>query len=455
MKEFKTIEKKALAKITPTEKDRKRLQETIESLKIIIQKELTNRQINASMELVGSTAKDTYLRNSLDIDRFLVYPYDTSKDAMAKVTLSIGKKILKETEECYAEHPYIRGIFNQYQVELVPCYKIEKASQKLSAVDRTPLHTRYVKKTITPKQKQEIRLFKQFLKGISCYGAEAQIQGFSGYLCELLIIKFDSFQNTVTNATTWRPGKKITIGNQTIPAFSEPLTFIDPVDPERNVASAVSLKTLNKFILSCKSYQKNPRITFFFPNPVKPWDLKRIKQKIQRQKNYYLGIVFEKPDILDENLYPQLRKTIRSIKSSSENYDFPVYDIRFHIDQASNKIYIIIKTDSESLPPTYTHMGPPKKLIKNTKDFLEKWKNHPDLVSAPFEKNERTYVTIKRKYRNLDYFLKETLPQLSKGKHLDEIIQKRFQVLCQQDLMTKDLAEFWTTYLDEKYSWER
>ena len=57
----------------------------------------------------------------------------------------IGKELLTDTEESYAEHPYIRGYYKDYYIEIVPCYKIEKSSQKLSAVDRTPLHTDYVK----------------------------------------------------------------------------------------------------------------------------------------------------------------------------------------------------------------------------------------------------------------------------------------------------------------------
>ena len=42
------------------------------------------------------------------------------------LALSIGRTFLKNTEESYAEHPYLRGYHKSYYVELVPCYKIEK-----------------------------------------------------------------------------------------------------------------------------------------------------------------------------------------------------------------------------------------------------------------------------------------------------------------------------------------
>ena len=90
------------------------------------------------------------------------------------------------------------------QLRLYPCYKIEDASQKLSAVDRTPLHTKYVKENLKENQKSDVRLFKQFLRGISCYGAEAEIEGFSGYLCEILVIKYKNFKGLIENASKWK-----------------------------------------------------------------------------------------------------------------------------------------------------------------------------------------------------------------------------------------------------------
>ena len=99
---------------------------------------------------------------------------------------------MDNSEESYAEHPYIRGYYKNYKIEIVPCYKIEKASQKLSAVDRTPLHTQFIKENLKENQKKEVRLLKQFLIGIDWYGAEADVEGFSGYLCEILILTFKS-----------------------------------------------------------------------------------------------------------------------------------------------------------------------------------------------------------------------------------------------------------------------
>jgi len=449
------IEKKVLQKITPTVEYREKIKKIVKELEDKIKKETKKRKLPVDIILVGSIAKDTYLMNNMDIDFFICFPTNFKKEKIAKNAISIGKVILTDTEESYAEHPYLRGYYKEYYVELVPCYKIEKSSQKLSAVDRTPLHTEYVKKHLKKTQKKDVRLLKQFLRGINCYGAEAQIQGFSGYLCEILILYYGSFKKLIEEAKNWKPGIKIFLKKGKNPIFDTPLIFIDPVDPERNVASALSKKKFDFFIKASREYQKKPDINFFFPKPIKPWTIKKIKNKLKKQDCRYVGIKFKEPNIIDENLYPQVRKAKSSIKKACEKKDFKIFDTQFFIDKKSNEIYIIIKTTIEKLSETKIHQGPPIKLTDNVNQFKEKWMKHKKLVRGPFEKNKRINVEIKRNYRDIKNFLEENLSNLSLGKHLDKIIEKNYEIIESEKLLNENLRIFWTDYLDEKYSWER
>ncbi len=449
------IETQVLEKITPSKEYRKKLDLIIQEIEEILKQQIKKRKLPISIELVGSTAKDTFLQDNLDIDFFLLFPTKFKKEDIAKNALSIGRNFLKDTEESYAEHPYLRGYHKNYYVELVPCYKIENASQKLSAVDRTPLHTKYIQEHLKENQKPEVRLFKQFLKGINCYGAEAEVEGFSGYLCEILIIKFGSFTNLIKKAESWKSGEHLILKKGKYPEFETPLTFIDPVDSERNVASALSTETFDLFIKACKEYLKKPNITFFFPNKVKPWSLEKIKKVIQKQNCKYIGLKFEKPDIIVENLYPQVRKAVRSIWESCERNDFTIFAMKFHIDNQEDTIYIILKTKDELLPDTQIHTGPPVKMKKNVKDFQKKWVENPRVIKKPYEKNGRLFVEIRREYTDIKDFLMIHTKKLSLGKHIDKIVKKKYELLNFEDLLTNNLKEFWTEYLDEKMSWER
>jgi len=451
MKNTRDLEKKVLQKITPTSEDKKRIQKTIADLKKVVQKELTKKHLPTKIELVGSTAKDTYLKNNLDIDMFLLFPTSYQKNEIGNHAINIGRKILKKTEECYAEHPYIRGYYKNIKAEIVPSYQIEKPSQKLSAVDRTPLHTKYVIKNLKKTQKQEVRLLKQFLRGIGCYGAEAEIEGFSGYLCEILIIKYKTFNDLIRNAKNWKTKHTIILTKAKHPTFDTPLIFIDPVDNNRNVASAVSKEKYELFIKACKEYTKKPRITFFFPNRIIRWPLKKIKKEIKKQNKLYIGIKLVKPDIIVENLYPQIRKAVRSIWDICERNDFTIHDIVFYVDK--KKIFIIVKTEKKSLSKTMIHEGPPIKLRDNVEEFISRWKNNPRVTKKPYKKNGRYYVEIKREHTDIRVFLKERIKNLSLGKHIDRYKQK-YEVVSLEDLLKNNLGGFWTAYLDKKKPWQ-
>jgi tRNA nucleotidyltransferase (CCA-adding enzyme) len=446
----KTIENKVLKKITPTAAQRKEIEQAIISLKKQVTNEIKKTFMPITIKLVGSTAKDTYIRTAVDIDLFLMFPTTTSREILQEKGLTIGRAILIQREECFAEHPYVRGIFQGIKTEIVPCYKIESASQKLSAVDRTPLHTKYVRKHLKESQKKEVRLLKQFLRGIGCYGAEAEIEGFSGYLCEILIIKFKTFQSLIEKVQQWHYGEILSLTKGIIPQFETPLIFIDPVDPKRNVASALSNEKFNLFLTACTAYAKKPRLTFFFPNELQPWSLGKIKKEIGTDK--YIGVQFPKPDIISENLYPQIRKAVRSITELCEHYDFHILDAHFYIDEIT--VYVLLHPEANRISKTILHPGPPIALKKNTEEFIEKWKNNPRARKKPFKKDNRLYVEIKREYTDIHDLLQKQVKELSLGKHIDIMVRKGFTVLDRNDLLTQHLRMFWTTCLDSRMPWE-
>ena len=165
--------KSVINQIKPSEDEIKE----IENLAIELRDKANN--LNSSKfdsMIVGSVAKGTFLKGA-DIDLFLKFNNDTD---LKKEGLHIAKKILPNGRELYAQHPYLRGEIKGIGIDVVPCYTIENSTKPISAVDRTPFHTEWVKKNISGLE-DEIRLTKQFLKGCGAYGASSAIGGFSGY----------------------------------------------------------------------------------------------------------------------------------------------------------------------------------------------------------------------------------------------------------------------------------
>ena len=179
------IEEEVLSRIKPTPEVRVRVSKAVSSILDAVRSRALEREMGLETMLVGSVAKDTYVGNP-DLDIFVLFPTMVKRKDLQRIGLEIGREVLKDGEARYAEHPYIHGTWDGLEVDLVPCYAIEDPSELRSAVDRTPFHTRYVNSHLREGQHDQVRLLKQFMKGVGTYGAEARTQGFSGYLTELL-----------------------------------------------------------------------------------------------------------------------------------------------------------------------------------------------------------------------------------------------------------------------------
>lgn len=447
--DYSSIAKEVLKKIVPTKEEEKQIHEIINELIEKTKNSIKKFNLNAFPILVGSVAKGTYTKNP-DIDIFIMFPSETKREELEKFGLKIGKEVIKG-EERYAEHPYIHGFYRELEVDIVPCYKIDNINQKMTAVDRTPLHTEFVIKNLKEKQKNEVRLLKQFLRGIGVYGAENSVQGFSGYLTELLIIKYGNFRNLLNNAKNFRRGEVLYLGeNKNFKNFNEPLTFIDPIDKNRNVASALSLQNFSLFVFAVKEFLDGANLKFFFPNKIKVKTKKEILKKMKERKTKLVAILFENPNIIDDILFPQLRKTENAIIKICEENHFKVHKAKFFVRE---KILMVFEFESFLLPNLKKHLGPPI-YAENVKEFLDKWKNSKNALSYPYIKRDRWCVDIRRKYCKVEELIKNELLNLSLGSYVRKEIKKKYKILVDKEILRKEFLGFLTEFYFEKFRWE-
>ncbi len=382
-----------IKKIEPSEKE-------IEKARAVAKKiiEKLNKE-NYEAVLVGSVARGTALKPIKDIDIFVFFPSNMPKEMLDKKIKDLGKKVFKKTETHYAEHPYVKGKVKGFYVELVPCYKIKPGQKIKSAVDRTPLHNEYLMERLKEKHKREVLLLKQFLKNINCYGADQKTHGFSGYLCELLILHYGSFEELLKNAARWERKTVIDIeghGKNTR-SFIEPLIVIDPVDPERNVASAVDRTSLSKFIWACRSYLENPSEEQFFGKHEKI----DLKKKAQGRK--LISISMPYPDVVPEIAWSQLEKMAKMLKEQLRDNEFEVYRSFYWTDEKKESV-ILMELLSDELSSVVKHKGPEIWDEKNTKAFIEK---NPDFWFY----RSRVYAWRKRRFVKAEEFIRQLLKE--------------------------------------------
>ncbi|MCK4320833.1 nucleotidyltransferase domain-containing protein, partial [Candidatus Bathyarchaeota archaeon] len=176
-----------LKRVTPSSGKRKRILELADRLVNKVTAAAKEAEIDAKVRVEGSVAKDTWLSEEPDIDIFMRVSTTLPRESFGTTCLEIARKATEGFNqiERFAEHPYLESIVDKVRVNIVPCYQVKRGGW-ISATDRTPFHTDYMKPLLDETMRGEIRLLKKFMKGIGVYGAEIKIGGFSGYLCELL-----------------------------------------------------------------------------------------------------------------------------------------------------------------------------------------------------------------------------------------------------------------------------
>lgn len=439
------IESEVLKAVKPTAAQDKKVLSIVEELskKVLVE----SRKLDAHVELmlVGSVAKGTHLKDP-DIDLFMLFPESTTPERMKEAGLELGRRVIKGREH-YAQHPYVRGIYKGYQVDLVPAFKIRDTRSKMSAVDRTPFHTDFVKKNLKKGSEDEVRLLKRFMKGTECYGAEAKVQGFSGYLCELLIMRYGSFRKVLEAATEWKVGEALELPDHPGNEFPEPLTFIDPVDPTRNVASAVSPETLLRFIVSSREYLKSPRPEFFFPRPVEVWSPEKVREVAGARLQKIMSVDFPKLDLIDDVTYPQLRKTLSAITALLERSEFEIEKTSILVDDES---HLLVELTTMSLPETRKHRGPPVN-SENVNEFLAKWNSLG--VSKPYTEAGRWYVMTVREFERGDELVRAKISTLPLGKDVQK--QGKFEVVSGEGLLDKRHLAALTHHFDDRMPWQK
>lgn len=383
------FKKRILEEITERPEILERKEKTISSITEHLESLKLKYKMDYRIFLGGSHAKGTDIRGS-DIDIFLLFPeeYDPKR------VLGVLKKEFPSAREEYSEHPYLIISNDKFSTDIVPAYMATSTNKLLTSVDRTPFHVEFVKDNFTQEMKNEVRILKQFMKTIGVYGAESLIQGFSGYVAELIIYHFKTFENAIKEAAEWDIPLSLNDNSKKFPDAN--LIIIDPVDTERNAAANVSKENLSTFILAAKLFSFGAQEHFFSEartDSSLPDNAVAIFVPCKRCNKQILG--------------PNLRRISSVLRKELETIGFKIIYSSIFVDKGG---YIILIPESERMGEASLHIGPPV-TSANVKDFLEKW-NRGTKFGPPFIVDKRIAVLRERKPREITEAIATVTPRL-------------------------------------------
>jgi len=458
-----------LEQVTPQKRERTKIEALAKKLEKKVISASKKLDVKAQVRLEGSVAKDTWLSEEPEIDIFMRVPATIPRKSLGNICLKVARKATKGSEqiERFADHPYLEAIVDGIRVNIVPCYDV-KRGEWLSATDRTPYHTNYMKKHLKKPFLGDVRLLKKFMKGIGVYGAEIKIGGFSGYLCELLILHHESFIKTLETFTQHKQRIVIDIENyyrgrenELQLLFKEPLVIVDPVDKGRNVASAVQPQKLYTFIAAARVFLENPNLNFFYPPETTALTVKELKRKLEKRGSTIIFLTFRKVDAVPDVLWGQLYKSQRSLRKLVQLSDFNILRGLPWSDEKTLNMFIF-ELEQRVLSPIKKHLGPPLEKEHECEKFLKKHLNNLGTVSGPYIEDGRWVVEIRRKYTDAVALLSERLRDGGRSagiaEQISQTLRKEFKIFVGDEIVevyekNSEFAKFLTEFLSGKPKW--
>lgn len=444
-----TIEEEVLKRVLPSDEERR---DVLAMGQRLIQ--TVGEVAGVPAMMTGSVARGTWVRGDKDIDIFMLFPTEISREELQEKGLAAAYGVVEKfqgtSEEKYAEHPYLKAIIEGYDVDLVPCYHVASTAEMKCAVDRTPFHTRYMLDHIG-SLREDVLLLKQFTKGGGVYGSDHMTGGFSGYLCELLILAYGGFTQFIEAASKFRFGEVVDIegyypDKKSIrKIFPEPLIVIDPTDKNRNVAAALTPTRFSEFMELARDYCAAPHECYFIPDAPTTMSKQDFAAILEKRGTAMLALSFKTPGYVPDTVVPQLRKTMESVKTQLEAEEFPVH--RAEVSMGPDHCIILFELLAATLPKIIVREGPPVWVHENADKFVEKYLGQKD-NAGPWIAGDRYFTEVERKYTNAAELLKDS-PKLftaSLGKHVRLSMEDGYDVLSGEEIWSIEFAGFLSAY---------
>lgn len=388
--EINDIFQVVLEKIKPKDNINKKVENTIK----ILQDSINKNDVDAIIKLGGSFSKDTYLEGDFDCDLFVRFNF--IKYQNKDISEILEQLIPFKFEKVHGSRDYFQAVIDNVNYEIVPVLNIKYMHQARNVTDSSPLHVNWFIKANNNQYNDQIRLAKCFCKANRLYGAESHIKGFSGHVLDILTIYYGGFENLLKHSKDWTTDHIVDIskhyeGNLNISKIS-PLIVIDPIQPERNAAAALSKEKIVEFQKLASEFLDNPSMDFF------------IKKAIDEEELKACGTLFKlkiiPPTGKNDIVGSKILKVHEYIQNQAKLNDFNIDKSEWDYDSKVSYLYYILK--KTELEEVKVIKGPPIKVKVHAENFKT---IHKDA----FEQEGFLYANVKRKYTQFTNFINEIL----------------------------------------------
>jgi len=361
--------------VLPSKEEKRELQRKIQKIINELEKFVSETGVKAKIVPVGSTAKDTFLKGSSDIDIFIVS--DSYQDLFNLVKYFKPSGKVKRGELLIWN--YRDGTYDVDLVFVPPKHpRIE-----------TLKHTEFYNKHLTDKMRDEVRKAKAFFRSHGVYKAE--IGGITGVAIEELIRQKKTFENLCRY-----------IASHDL----EDVWLQDPTTTRpRNLLASINKTRWKQAQEACRKYLKTGEVDLKpfseedFRWRYNDWTIVKCERKYDTATDYHTALSL-------------CNKAGNQTKSRE-------YDITFFCDSyVENHILIALRTEPSELSK-YKEVCIPEKLTEAIEHFK---RTHPE--AKTYRKDGQVCALIKRSITNPEKYMTEQLIERMQKRGYECIVEK-------------------------------
>jgi tRNA CCA-adding enzyme len=429
------IRDQVLPLLRPTQADKDRVRSCFSIIEQAVNRVAQERKVQiAFVRLEGSAGrKQTQLRSNPDLDVFIGLPSSTLpgirgtgrplKSTVQKLLKRLVRDVALEAASmagcqnikvAYAEHPYVTAAFDGFQVDLVFCFDLSpdyiSVRGPITAVDRTPHHSRFVDEHLTTDQRDDVRLLKAFFQACWVYGDASPIgrSGFTGFTAEMLIYHRQNIVSALemVEHLPAEPldyfGRPATNLRDAFP--NDLLIIVDPTDRNRNVAASISERAYRYARHQAARALQHPSQRFFLSKAV---PVLSAQEEAHLEPNYFVveykdetGWHYTKTRDKIYRHFTHLCQFLKSEQTGESRFGPSTFEEVFEEDVFAVALHVA----SPSISPSYTRVGPPPHLGDAVRRFCD---THP----SAYLRNGRYQAEISRSYSVAEEAVEEYLAQ--------------------------------------------
>jgi len=388
------IEREVLGRITPQP-----LPEEVKQTIARVQEALPRTEVM----LGGSTAKGTNLAGDFDIDVFVRFDHDGAISDELEAGLNT---LFSAVERVHGSRDYFQVQEGPWIYEFVPVLKIARAEEAENVTDVSPLHVGYVQTQLEkrPDLTKDIRLLKQFCKACGIYGAESYIGGFSGHVIELLVLDYNGFEQVLNATLDWKDHVILDPEGQLDDPLNDlntsktrcPVILVDPVQPNRNAAAAVTSDVFMKFKERAKSYLQSEQKASFFV--ITPLDVNTFQEAHPKSHVVvvHLAPLSGKKDVVAA----KCAKIVQYLSRLLHEHGFTIDGVSW--EYQTDIAIVLFALPEGTLSEEEIVRGPPKDLTSDVIRFEEKYDD-------VYEQDKRLFARRKRAFRDPEALIRHLL----------------------------------------------